>query len=64
MDRYQGLSNVIRQAIVDAWSEGQSDAAQTNNAVQIVCAVRRDMSAKQALKLVERFRIANPIHKS
>ena len=54
MDKHQGLANVIRQAIADAWSEGQDDTGQTNAAIRKVMEVRRDIGSSEALALVER----------
>ncbi len=59
MDQYQGLTNVIRQAIRDTWSEGQDYVGQTGNAVRMVQAVRPDMGTPEALVLVKRFRGEN-----
>lgn len=54
MDNYQDLDNVIRQAIADAWSEGQDHTGQTNAAIRKVMEVRRDIESSEALVLVER----------
>lgn len=56
MDIHQSLSNVIRQAITDAWSEGQSDVEQINNAVRMVQAVRPNISIAEAMEIVNRFK--------
>ncbi len=54
MDNYQGLANVIRQAIADARSEGLDHTGQTNAAMRKVMEVRRDIGSSEALVLVER----------
>ncbi len=56
MDNYQGLANVIRQAIADAWSEGLDHTGQTNAAIRKVMEVRPDIGSSEALALVERVR--------
>ena len=56
MDKHQGLANVIRQAIADAWSERRDDTGQTNAAIRKVMEVRRDIGSSEALALVERVR--------
>ena len=56
MDQYRGLSNVIRQAIADAWSEGLDHVGQNGRAVQMIQAVDPDIGTPDALVLVKRFR--------
>ena len=59
MDNYQGLANVIRQAIADAWSEGLDHTGQMNAAIRKVMEVRRDIGSSEALVLVERVQAEN-----
>ena len=54
MANYQDLDNVIRQAIADAWAEGQDQTGQTNAAIRKVMEARRDIGSTEALALVER----------
>ena len=53
MDNYQGLANVIRQAIADAWSEGLDHTGQSNAAIRKVMEVRRDIGSSEALVLAQ-----------
>ena len=59
MDNFQGLANVIRQAIADAWSEGLDHTGQTNAAIRKVMEVRRDIGSSEALVLVVRVQAEN-----
>ncbi len=54
MDKYQGLANVIRQAVRDARNEGQDYIGQTGHAIRAFQAVLPDMGAPEAMALVRR----------
>lgn len=59
MEKYHDLENVIRQAIADAWSEGEDYTGQTGRAVTLVHAARPDMTSSDALHLVKLWRAEN-----
>ncbi len=50
------LENVIRQALANAQAAGRDYVAQTGEAVRVVCQVRPDMTASEALITVESMR--------
>lgn len=56
MDEYQGLANVIRQAMADARNEGQDYTGQTSYAGRIVQTVRPDMGVPETMALARRAR--------
>lgn len=52
----RSLSRVVRGAIADAVTAGLDDLAATNQAIVAVRSARRDMTASDAIKAVERLR--------
>ncbi len=50
------LENVVHQALANAQATGRDYVAQTGEAVRVVCQVRPDITASEALMAVESMR--------
>lgn len=59
IDPYFGLESVIERAINDACTEGLGYTGQTGNAVRMIQKAHPDMSAFEAMRLVDLYRAEN-----
>jgi len=53
----RSLARVVQGTIHDAFAAGLDDLEATRKAITVVQSVRRDMTAGEAIKAVERLRI-------